>query len=598
MDFTLPKFCILLKQAFMSAAKEHTYSTWRVVLRILGLVRPYRAIFWLTLLLVVAQAVLAPIRPKLVQLTIDGPIADFDLQGLQKMTWLMIGVLVLESVFRYGFSYASSWLGQSAIRDLRQRIFDHLSRMRLRFFDRTPLGTLTTRTVTDVEAVGEVFSQGLLTIVGDVLQLLAVLIFMFSEDWRLSLVSLSVLPLLLISTYVFKEKVRKAFQDVRTHVARLNAFLQEHISGMSIVQIFNREAEEHRRFKAVNGALNKAHLKSVLYYSVFFPVVEIITAASLGLLVWWGARAALEGVVTEGMIIAFILYVNQLFRPIRLLADKFNSLQMGVVASERVFRLLDAREYMQDTGNKRLSEVKGAVSFDRVWFSYDGETDVLRDISFSLEPGRKLALVGPTGAGKSSIINVLGRFYEYQRGEVYIDGTPLRELALDEVQKHVGVILQDVFLFSGTIEENINMKNPAISLEYIRAMAEKTGINKLIDRLPGGYQYRVMERGSALSTGQRQLLAFLRVMVYNPAILVLDEATASIDSETEAMLQTAMKSLLENRTAIIIAHRLSTITDADEILVIDQGRVVERGTHQGLLQAGGHYEQLYCRQFE
>ncbi|MFN3529046.1 MAG: ABC transporter ATP-binding protein [Bacteroidia bacterium] len=582
----------------MSAAKEHTYSTWRVVLRILGLVRPYRAIFWLTLLLVVAQAVLAPIRPKLVQLTIDGPIADFDLQGLQKMTWLMIGVLVLESVFRYGFSYASSWLGQSAIRDLRQRIFDHLSRMRLRFFDRTPLGTLTTRTVTDVEAVGEVFSQGLLTIVGDVLQLLAVLIFMFSEDWRLSLVSLSVLPLLLISTYVFKEKVRKAFQDVRTHVARLNAFLQEHISGMSIVQIFNREAEEHRRFKAVNGALNKAHLKSVLYYSVFFPVVEIITAASLGLLVWWGARAALEGVVTEGMIIAFILYVNQLFRPIRLLADKFNSLQMGVVASERVFRLLDAREYMQDTGNKRLSEVKGAVSFDRVWFSYDGETDVLRDISFSLEPGRKLALVGPTGAGKSSIINVLGRFYEYQRGEVYIDGTPLRELALDEVQKHVGVILQDVFLFSGTIEENINMKNPAISLEYIRAMAEKTGINKLIDRLPGGYQYRVMERGSALSTGQRQLLAFLRVMVYNPAILVLDEATASIDSETEAMLQTAMKSLLENRTAIIIAHRLSTITDADEILVIDQGRVVERGTHQGLLQAGGHYEQLYCRQFE
>jgi ATP-binding cassette subfamily B protein len=411
-------------------------------------------------------------------------------------------------------------------------------------------------------------------------------------------VSLSVLPLLLYSVYVFKEKFRLSFQEVRTHVARLNAFLQEHITGMNIIQIFNREKEEHKRFIEVNGALNQAHLKSVMYYSVFFPVVEIITAASLGLLVWWGANGALRGEVTVGTIIAFILYVNQFFRPIRLLADKFNSLQMGVVASERVFRLLDTDAVIEDKGTKSLAHAKGEVVFQNVWFSYDDEKFVLKDISFELAPGKKLALVGPTGAGKSSIINVLGRFYEFQKGEVLLDGIPIRAFELKEVQKHVGIILQDVFLFSGTIAENISMKNPAITLEQIQAMAVKTGINRFIEKLPGGYQYSVMERGAALSTGQRQLLAFLRVMVYNPAVLVLDEATASIDSETEELLQMAMKKMLENRTAIIIAHRLSTITDADEILVIDDGEIVERGAHKALLRKNGAYRKLYQMQFE
>jgi ATP-binding cassette subfamily B protein len=575
-----------------------SYTTWKVLLRVIALVKPYKSIFWLTTSMVILLAILSPLRPWLIQYTVDGPIAKGDFSGLLHFTLLMLGVLILESLFRYLFSYFSAWLGQAAIRDLRQRIFNHISKLRLRFFDRTPIGTLTTRTVNDVETISEVFTQGLLTIVGDVLQLIAVLAVMLYTDWRLTLVSLSVLPLLLYSVYVFKEKVRLSFQEVRTHVARLNAFLQEHITGMNIIQIFNREKEEHKRFIEVNGALNQAHLKSVMYYSVFFPVVEIITAASLGLLVWWGANGALRGEVTVGTIIAFILYVNQFFRPIRLLADKFNSLQMGVVASERVFRLLDTDAVIEDKGTKSLVHAKGEVVFQNVWFSYDDEKFVLKDISFELAPGKKLALVGPTGAGKSSIINVLGRFYEFQKGEVLLDGIPIRDFELKEVQKHVGIILQDVFLFSGTIAENISMKNPAITLEQIQAMAVKTGINRFIEKLPGGYQYSVMERGAALSTGQRQLLAFLRVMVYNPAVLVLDEATASIDSETEELLQMAMKKMLENRTAIIIAHRLSTITDADEILVIDDGEIVERGAHKALLRKNGAYRKLYQMQFE
>jgi ATP-binding cassette subfamily B protein len=575
-----------------------SYTSWKVLLRVIALVKPYKSIFWLTTSMVILLAILSPLRPWLIQYTVDGPIAKGNFSGLLHFTLLMLGVLILESLFRYLFSYFSAWLGQAAIRDLRQRIFNHISKLRLRFFDRIPIGTLTTRTINDVETISEVFTQGLLTIVGDVLQLIAVLAVMLYTDWRLTLVSLSVLPLLLYSVYVFKEKVRLSFQEVRTHVARLNAFLQEHITGMNIIQIFNREKEEHKRFIEVNGALNQAHLKSVMYYSVFFPVVEIITAASLGLLVWWGANGALRGEVTVGTIIAFILYVNQFFRPIRLLADKFNSLQMGVVASERVFRLLDTDAVIEDKGTKSLAHAKGEVVFQNVWFSYDDEKFVLKDISFELAPGKKLALVGPTGAGKSSIINVLGRFYEFQKGEVLLDGIPIRDFELKEVQKHVGIILQDVFLFSGTIAENISMKNPAITLEQIQAMAVKTGINRFIEKLPGGYQYSVMERGAALSTGQRQLLAFLRVMVYNPAVLVLDEATASIDSETEELLQMAMKKMLENRTAIIIAHRLSTITDADEILVIDDGEIVERGAHKALLRKNGAYRKLYQMQFE
>lgn len=569
------------------------YSTWSVLIRVLKLVHPYKSLFYTTVVLVILLAILAPLRPWLIQHTVDGPVTNGDLDGLLKFTLLMLGALLLESVFRYAFSYLSVWLGQQAVHDLRLSLYKHLVGKRLRFFDKTPIGTLTTRTVSDIETIAEVFSQGLLTIVGDVLQLLAVLAVMLYTDWKLTLVSLSVLPLLLYSTYVFKEKVRQSFQDVRNQVARLNAFLQERITGMHIVQLFSREKEEKKHFEQVNTDLNNAHLRSVLYYSVFFPVVEIITAASLGLLVWYGASAALRDEVSVGTIIAFILYVNQFFRPIRLLADKFNSLQMGVVASERVFKLLDTDEKIVDTGKLTLTNPTGMVQFENVWFAYDDTNYILKGINFKLEPGKRLALVGPTGAGKSSVINVLGRYYEFQQGQILLDGLSIRDLELREVQKHIGVILQDVFLFSGTIADNISLFNPQISHEQMQRLANQTGIDRFLQKLPGGLNYEVGERGGSLSTGQRQLIAFLRVMAYNPAVVVMDEATASIDSETEEILQQALKKLLEGRTAIIIAHRLSTITDADKILVIEDGQITESGNHDALMQQGGHYRNLY-----
>lgn len=578
-------------------AKMGELLDWQVLRRILGLVAPYKKVFWSTLLLVVLLSLLAPLRPWLIQYTVDNHITSGDHAGLLVMTALMVVSLLLETVFRYFFSYASTWLGQSAVRDLRQRLFRHLSRMRLKFFDRTPIGTLTTRTVSDVETISEVFSQGLLTIVGDILQLVTLLIFMLSEDWRLTLISLSVLPFLLYATWLFKEKVKASFTDVRTQVARLNAFLQEHITGMSIVQLFNREAAEAKRFRQINGELNHANLKGIFYYSVFFPVVDIITAASLGLLVWWGAHGVLRDDFTLGTLIAFILYVNMFFRPIRLLADKFNSLQMGMVASERVFRLLDTAESLQQNDDKKPKKLNGHIEMQDMWFAYNNEDYVLRNISFQLAPGQSLALVGATGAGKSSIINVLGRFYEFQRGEVLLDGMSIRDYDLSYLRRHIGIILQDVFLFSGSIADNISLKNPDISRAQIEAMARHTGIHKFIEKLPGQYDYEVNERGYSLSAGQRQLIAFLRAMVYNPTILVLDEATSSIDTETEQLLQQATEKLTAGRTSIIIAHRLSTIRHADQILVIDQGEIAERGNHQQLLRKKGLYRKLYEMQF-
>lgn len=578
-------------------AKMGELLDWQVLRRILGLVAPYKKVFWSTLLLVVLLSLLAPLRPWLIQYTVDNHITSGDHAGLLVMTALMVVSLLLETVFRYFFSYASTWLGQSAVRDLRQRLFRHLSRMRLKFFDRTPIGTLTTRTVSDVETISEVFSQGLLTIVGDILQLVTLLIFMLSEDWRLTLISLSVLPFLLYATWLFKEKVKASFTDVRTQVARLNAFLQEHITGMSIVQLFNREAAEAKRFRQINGELNHANLKGIFYYSVFFPVVDIITAASLGLLVWWGAHGVLRDDFTLGTLIAFILYVNMFFRPIRLLADKFNSLQMGMVASERVFRLLDTAESLQQNDDKKPKKLNGHIEMQDMWFAYNNEDYVLRNISFQLAPGQSLALVGATGAGKSSIINVLGRFYEFQRGEVLLDGMSIRDYDHSYLRRHIGIILQDVFLFSGSIADNISLKNPDISRAQIEAMARHTGIHKFIEKLPGQYDYEVNERGYSLSAGQRQLIAFLRAMVYNPTILVLDEATSSIDTETEQLLQQATEKLTAGRTSIIIAHRLSTIRHADQILVIDQGEIAERGNHQQLLRKKGLYRKLYEMQF-
>lgn len=579
-------------------SKKTSVNSTYLMKKTLQLLRENRAVVLFIMITVLALALISPLRPMLIQNMVDGPMQKGDVNGLLKYTLWMIGLLLLEALFRYYFTYKSAWLGQTVVRRLRQKLFHHLSTLRLSYYDRTPVGTLTTRTISDIESIAEVFSQGLLTIWGDLLQLLVLLGIMLYTDWRLTLIGLVVLPHLLWATWLFKEKVRGSYQEVRREVARLNTIVQEHLTGMGIIQVFNREKESLNTFRSVNHELQQAHLRGVLYYSVFFPVVEILTAVSLGLVVSWGALQAVGGGVSQGVLIAFILYLNQFFRPIRLLADKFNSLQMGVVAAERVFKLMEVNEQEDNQGQSLPSGSTGSVVFKNVHFSYRPNLPVLRGISFDLKPGKRLALVGSTGSGKTSVVNVLGRFYTHSEGEVYLDGMNIEEMSLAELRGRIGFILQDVFLFSGNVYENITLKDPAIDRERIRAIARGAGIYRFLERLPGELDYEVRERGAALSTGQRQLIAFLRMMVLNPPLVVLDEATASVDSETELLLQNAMNSLLANRSALVVAHRLSTIRDADEILVLEKGEIVERGTHVELLEADGFYSRLYHLQFE
>ena len=568
-----------------------------VLMRLLGLMRPYRSRFAFAWSLSVVLALTAAFRPWLMQYTIDTAVGQGSLRLLLLLSLAGLGALIAEVLMRYSFMYLAAWLSQSAIRDLRNRTFSHLIGSKLSFFDRSPVGMLTTRTISDIETIADTFSDGLLSIAADVLQLIAVLCFMLYVDWRLTLVSLSVLPVLLVASYWFKEAVRKSFQEVRTRVSEMNAFVQEHITGMQIVQIFNRQKEEYQRFFTISSALNQANLKGIFAYSVFFPIVEIVTAASLGLLVWYGANQALKGVVTIGAIVAFTQYINLLYRPIRMLADKFNTLQMGVVSSERVFKILDNDEHLVDGKTPLTAAVQGRIEFQNVWFAYVPGQWVIRDVSFAVQPGQTLALVGATGAGKSSIISVLSRFYDFQQGHVLLDGTDVRQIPLVDLHRHIGIILQDVFLFSGTLLDNITLRNPNIAQAKIEEMAAISGIDEFINRLPGGYQFEVRERGLALSSGQRQLVAFLRAMVYDPQILVLDEATASIDTETELLLQRATARLTQGRTSIVIAHRLSTITTADQIIVMERGEIAERGTHSQLMDLQGRYARLRQMQF-
>ncbi len=568
-----------------------------ILRRIYRYLKPYQKQFYVAIFLTVLLALIAPVRPYLVQYTIDEFILKNNSNGLFMMVGVLFIALAFQTVVQYFHAVITNWLGQSAILDLRKLIFDHLISLRLKFFDNTPIGTLVTRAVSDLETIADVFSEGLIVIIGDILQIVVIVGVMLYIDWELTLISLTTIPFLLIATYIFKEKTKKAFQDVRTEVAKLNTFLQEHITGMRIIQIFVREDAEYNKFKDINRRHRKAHIKSVWYYSIFFPVVELMSATSIGILVWYGSKQVIDNQISLGIIISFIMYLNMLFRPIRELADKFNTLQMGMVSSERIFQLLDTQEQTVNNGVFKPESVKAEVEFKNVSFAYNEDQPVLKNINFKIESGKTLALVGATGAGKSSIINLLNRFYEINAGEILLDGRDVREYELSFLRSQIVTVLQDVFLFSDTIEENIRLKNKSISSEEIIQAAKEVGAHDFIMRLPGGYQYNVMERGATLSVGQAQLISFIRALVYNPKILVLDEATSSVDTETEELIQSAIQKLMKGRTSIVIAHRLSTIQNADEIIVLDKGEIVEQGTHQELLKHNGAYKKLYDLQF-
>lgn len=571
-----------------------------VLRRILKFVKPYRGRFYFLILLTVLLGVLSPLRPLLIQYTLDRHVAFGNYMGMVYIMLFILGLLLLQSVVQYVHTYISGRIGQYVIRDIRVKLFEHLVSLRLKFFDRTPIGRLVTRTISDVEALADVFSEGLAAMAGDLLQIIFILLFMFLTDWRLALVSLSTIPLMLLSTYIFKEKIKVAFNDVRNAVSNLNAFVQEHLTGMNIVQIFGSEKREFEKFKEINKEHRHAHLKSVLYYSVYFPVAEIISAMGIGLLVWYGAKGVInpDAGITVGTLTAFIMYIQMFFRPIRMIADRYNTLQMGIVSSSRIMNLLDNKEHIVDNGQVHLEEVKGKVEFDHVWFAYNDSDYVLKDINLIINPGETIALVGATGAGKSSIINLLNRFYEINRGTIRLDGTDIKEIDLASLRKNIGVVLQDVFLFSNTIRYNVTLGNNEVTDDMIWHAADLVGARKFIERLPGRLDYNVMERGSTLSVGQRQLLSFIRAMVYDPKILVLDEATSSVDHETEEMIQNAIEKMMSNRTAIVIAHRLSTIQKADKIIVLDHGEIKEEGKHDQLLSHEGYYAHLHRMQYK
>ena len=577
---------------------------WPVIRRIFQLVRPYRTVFRISVVLTLLLAVLSPVRPWLIQFTIDNFISKGDYPGLLNMTVVLLSLLIFQSIVQYFNTFLTNRIGQSVVRDLRINLFRHITGFRLKFFDKTPIGTLITRTISDLETIADIFSEGLIVIIGDLLQLLFIVIFMFVIDWRLALISLSTVPFLLTATSVFKNGIKEAFREVRTEVAALNTFVQEHITGMSVVQIFNREEEELKRFKSINKRHMKAHIKSVWYYSIFYPVVELLTAVSIGLLVWWGSKAVLIHQVSIGNVIAFIMYINMLFRPIRELADKFNTLQMGMVSSERVLRLLDSRDVIESTVNKSADAISGEIQFKEVWFSYDDPSEkhldpewILKGLSLHVPQGTSLALVGATGSGKSSIANLICRLYEFQKGQLLIDGSDIRTYDPSSLRRQISMVLQDVFLFSDSIANNISLKYPTITREQIIAAAKAVGAHRFIEKLPGGYDYNVMERGATLSTGQRQLIAFIRAYVFNPRILILDEATSSIDSETEELIRIATEKLTAGRTSVIIAHRLSTIQKCDKILVLDHGQKMEEGSHDELLALNSAYRKLFDAQF-
>jgi ATP-binding cassette subfamily B multidrug efflux pump len=593
---------------------------WKIITRIFSYVKPYRGNFTFAVFTTITLALLSPIRPYLIQYTFDNYVTTANLNMLLYMTIALIGLLITEAFFQFSDSFLTNKLGQSIIKDIRVQLYKHIINLRLKYYDNTPIGTLVTRAVSDIETIADIFSEGLIVIIGDILKITVILVVMLFLNVKLTLIILIPIPLLLIATYIFKQAVQSSFQEVRTQVARLNAFVQEHITGMNIVQVFNREKTELKHFEDINAKHRDANVRSILAYSIFFPVVEILSSVSLGLIIWWGGKGILAETTSIGELVSFIMYTNMLFRPIRQLADRFNTLQMGMVSSERVFKVLDTTEIIENKGTQTAENIKGEIEFKNVWFAYNSDVVekteeqetinkselaqqsppswILKNISFSVKQGETIALVGATGAGKSSIINLLNRFYEYNNGLISIDGKDIREYDINSLRKNIGVVLQDVFLFSDTLANNISLNNPDISHEKIVEAATLVGAHDFISKLPNGYNYNAMERGAMLSVGQRQLISFIRAYVYNPKILVLDEATSSIDTESEQLIQHAIDILTKNRTSIIIAHRLATIQKADKIIVMEKGEIIEIGNHQELIKQNGHYKKLFELQFK
>jgi len=567
--------------------------------RLLKFTNAYKLVFYFVAFAAVAMSVLAVLRPYLLKEAIDTSIVPQDAEGFLYFIILMLVVLIFEVLFQFAFIYYSNWLGQSVIKDLRVKLFTLMMSFRMKYFDKSAVGRLTTRAVNDIETISSIFSQGLFMIISDLLKMFVIAGFMLYQSWRLSLIVFAILPIVIYATRLFQRAMKVAFEEVRNQVANLNSFVQERITGMKIVQIFNREDIEYQRFKEINERHKKAWVKTVWYNSIFFPIAEMTSSVAIGLVVWYGGlNAAGGGIITLGLITAFIELSQMLFRPLRQIADKFNSLQMGMVAANRVFGILDTQSHIEDVGTKILTKAEGRIDFEHVCFGYVEGEEVIRDISFSVKAGETIAIVGATGAGKSTIINLLNRFYEINSGVIAVDGVSIKEYTLASLRSEIAVVLQDVFLFADTILNNITLNDSTISEAEVIAAAKEIGVHKFITSLPDGYHYNVKERGSMLSSGQRQLIAFLRAYVSKPSILILDEATSSVDTYSEEMIQTATEKITKNRTSIVIAHRLATIKKADKILVMDAGKIVETGTHKELLQhKDGYYRNLYEVQF-
>lgn len=576
-----------------------------VLRRVFRYAAPYRKKFYLSVVLAILLAFITPVRPLLIQWTVNEHIAH-SVPGVTRMVVLVtiyqIGIILIETAMRFWFSFTTAWLGQSVVKDMRVAVYKKILGLNLSQFDRTPIGTLTTRTINDIEAINEIFAEGLVPIIADLLSIVCVLTYMFYVDVRLTFITLIPFPIIIIATYYFKESINRSFFRVRNAVSSLNAFVQEHLTGMQVVQAFAADEREFSKFNAINKEHRNANIKAIFAYSVFFPIVEIVLALSTGLIVWWTAKEAFDVQESQqGTVIAFILCLNLLFRPLRVLADKFNVLQMGVVASERVFKVLDNDDFIPEsdtTAYKPVNSLEGKVEFEKVWFAYTDQNHVLKDVSFTIHPGETVAIVGHTGSGKTTIISLLNRLYHIQNGSIRIDDVDIEDYDLDFLRKNIGVVLQDVFLFSGSVMDNITLRNTDIPREKVIEAARLIDMHDFIMQLPGGYDYNVMERGATLSLGQRQLLSFIRALLYNPSILILDEATSSVDTESEQLIQHAIDTLIRGRTAIVIAHRLSTIRKADKIIVLDKGEVKEAGTHEELLAKAGFYAKLHEMQFE